>query len=122
MGHRLARRSPRRHPQARRGELIDVLEPGLGFVTDRAGEPVGLLTYRFDEDAVELSALVAEPRHRGIGSTLLTALETAVRASDRHWIWVVTTNDNLDALRFYQRRGFRIGKSVPERSIGPDCR
>ncbi len=99
--------------QARRGELIDVLEPGLGFVTDRAGEPVGLLTYRFDEDAVELSALVAEPRHRGIGSTLLTALETAVRASDRHWIWVVTTNDNLDALRFYQRRGFRIGEVRP---------
>ena len=56
---------------------------------------------------------MAEPRHRGIGSTLLTALETAVRASDRHWIWVVTTNDNLDALRFYQRRGFRIGEVRP---------
>ena len=25
-------------------------------------------------------------------------------------LWVITTNDNLDALRFYQRRGFRITK------------
>ena len=72
MGHRLRSTTASAAPwQARRGELIDVLEPGLGFVTDRADEPVGLLTYRFDEDAVELSALVAEPRHRGIGSTLL---------------------------------------------------
>ena len=23
-------------------------------------------------------------------------------------LWLVTTNDNLDALRFYQRRGLRI--------------
>ncbi len=96
--------------QARRGEVIDVLAAGLGFVAERRGEPAGLLTYRFDEDAVELSSLAADPRHGGIGSALLEALVSAVAAADRHWIWVVTTNDNLDALRFYQRRGFRIGE------------
>jgi hypothetical protein len=31
----------------------------------------------------------------------------AVAAGCRHY-WVVTTNDNVDALRFYQRRGFRL--------------
>lgn len=96
--------------QARRGEVVDVLEPGLGLRADRGKTPVGLLTYRLDEDAVELSALVADPPQTGVGSALLAALEVAVRAADRHWIWVVTTNDNLDALRFYLRRGFRIGE------------
>ena len=31
-----------------------------------------------------------------------------------HWLfvklWVITTNDNLDALRFYQKRGYTITK------------
>ena len=96
--------------QARRGEVVDVLEPGLGFVAERGGAPVGLLTFRVDEDSVELSALAADPPHNGIGSALLDALDAVVRLADRHWVWVVTTNANLDALRFYQRRGFRIGE------------
>lgn len=28
-------------------------------------------------------------------------------------LWLVTTNDNLDALRFYQRRGFRLSRLRP---------
>ena len=31
------------------------------------------------------------------------------RASGRR-VWLVTTNDNLEALRFYQRRGFRLAQ------------
>lgn len=37
---------------------------------------------------------------------LLEALQSRVADCDR--IWLVTTNDNLDALRFYQRRGFSL--------------
>lgn len=96
--------------QARRGELLDVLEPGLGFVAERDGTPAGLLTYRFDLDAAELSSIVATRRRAGFGTALLAALIVAVQAADVDWIWVVTTNDNLDALRFYQQNGFRIGE------------
>jgi ribosomal protein S18 acetylase RimI-like enzyme len=96
--------------QARRGELVDVLEPGLGFVAERNRTVAGLLTYRLDLDAAELSSIVATPRWVGSGTALLAALIEAVRAARLDWIWVVTTNDNVDALRFYQRRGFRIGE------------
>ncbi|MEO8229315.1 MAG: GNAT family N-acetyltransferase [Chloroflexota bacterium] len=96
--------------QVRRGELVDVLEPGLGFMAERDHTAVGLLTYRLDVDAAELSSIVATPRRTGSGSALLAALVEAVRAAHLDWIWVVTTNDNVDALRFYQRRGFRIGE------------
>jgi GNAT superfamily N-acetyltransferase len=96
--------------QARRGELIDVLEPGLGFVAERDGTRTGLLTYRLDLDAAELSSIVTTRRRAGFGTALLSALMGAVRAARLDWIWVVTTNDNLDALRFYQQHGFRIGE------------
>jgi ribosomal protein S18 acetylase RimI-like enzyme len=43
-------------------------------------------------------------RHRGVGSALLDALREEVADCER--MWLVTTNDNLQALRLYQRRGF----------------
>lgn len=90
--------------QARRGELIDVLDrPGL--VAEAGGKLIGLLTFDPQPAECELVAIVAAMRGAGIGSALVAAL--GERVPDRP-IWVVTTNDNLDALRFYQRRGFRL--------------
>jgi len=91
--------------QARRGEIIDVLEPGLGLV---AGDELGLLMYRVDGDEFELTAIAAEPAGHGTGTALVEALAALVHAQGGAVIRVVTTNDNLDALAFYQRRGFRL--------------
>jgi ribosomal protein S18 acetylase RimI-like enzyme len=90
--------------QARRGELIDVLDaPGLE--AQRAGEPIGLLTYRETEkEGCELVCIASETGGGGAGTALVEALRDRIRAGTT--IWVVTTNDNLDAFRFYQRRGF----------------
>jgi GNAT superfamily N-acetyltransferase len=89
--------------QARRGELLDVLALP-GFVAERDGMPLGLLTYRLENNECELAFMASRERHAGVGTALLTALLEAVVGCDR--IWLVTTNDNLEALRFYQRRGF----------------
>jgi GNAT superfamily N-acetyltransferase len=91
--------------QARRGELVDVLALP-GFVAERDSRPVGLLTFRRDGRECELAFVMAIDRHNGIGTALLEALRAEVADCER--IWLVTTNDNLDALRFYQRRGFRL--------------
>ena len=91
--------------QARRGEILDVLAAGLGLV---AGDGVGLLTYRVEADAIELTAVAAVPRGQGTGTALVEALVDLAPATGAGRIWVVTTNDNLDALAFYQRRGFRL--------------
>jgi len=91
--------------QARRGEALNALDmPGL--VAEAGGRAVGLLFYRFDGDDCELFAIVATTRGDGIGTALVDAL--VARAAGRRRIWVVTTNDNLRALRFYQRRGFSL--------------
>lgn len=85
-----------------------------GFRAEQDGEPVGLLTYHIAGRACEIVTLDAVTRQQGIGSALIDALRpVAIEAGCRR-LWLVTTNDNLDGLRFYQRRGFRIVAVRPD--------
>lgn len=91
--------------QARRDELLDVLALA-GFVAEEDGRVLGLATYRIDGGECELAFVEAFERGRGVGTALLETIVGAASGCRR--VRVVTTNDNLDALRFYQRRGFRL--------------
>jgi GNAT superfamily N-acetyltransferase len=92
--------------QARRGEVVDVRSlPGL--VAQRDGAWLGVLCYRdCGRGEWELALIGARAPSRGVGTVLVDAFVERVGPGSR--IWVVTTNDNIDALRFYQRRGFRL--------------
>jgi ribosomal protein S18 acetylase RimI-like enzyme len=91
--------------QARRGELVDVLDlPGL--VAERGGVRLGLLMYRPAHGGAELEAIATGEPHAGVGTALVEAIRRQLAGQGR--LWLVTTNDNLDALRFYQRRGFTL--------------
>ena len=90
---------------ARRGELVDALRhPAVLAWSD--AELVGVATYVVDGDACELLTLHAETRRSGVGTALVDAVRTRALDAGCGLLWVVTTNDNVDALRFYQRRGF----------------
>lgn len=79
-----------------------------GFVAVQGEERVGLLTYRFEGDACEIVSLDSLVSGLGVGSALIEAVKKeAVRAGCRR-LWLITTNDNLPALRFYQKRGFEL--------------
>ena len=82
-----------------------------GFVAERNGRPRGLATYRRDGDDCEVAFIGALDRHQGVGTALLDAVVEALAGCGR--IWLVTTNDNLEALRFYQRRGFVLSELRP---------
>jgi GNAT superfamily N-acetyltransferase len=89
-------------------EIFDVrLLPAL-----IGGEQEGLATYeiRRTDDIVfaELVTLDAVTAKQGVGTALIEALISRLRVEGVSVLRVTTTNDNLDALRFYQRRGFRI--------------
>jgi GNAT superfamily N-acetyltransferase len=77
-----------------------------------AGEQEGLATYeiRRSNDVLsgELITLDAITANQGVGTALVEALTSRLRAEGVGVLRVTTTNDNLNALRFYQRRGFRI--------------
>lgn len=79
-----------------------------GFVAEAEGDPVGLLTYRIGGAAAEVVTLDSDRPGGGVGSALLEAVAARARVAGCARLWLVTTNDNLTALGFYQRRGFRL--------------
>ena len=104
--------SSSRAKRASRVRARQLVPRGLpGFVAERDGRPIGLVTYRLESDECELAFIASLERHEGVGSALLDALLQAVAECKR--IWLVTTNDNLEALRFYQRRGFGLSALRP---------
>jgi GNAT superfamily N-acetyltransferase len=97
---------------ARRGELVDCLShPALLAWAD--DELVGAATYVIGDGECELLTLHAGTRFTGVGSALVAAVKDVARRAACTRLWVVTTNDNVDALRFYQRRGFRLVQIRP---------
>lgn len=99
--------------QARRGELIDVLDGETGLLAvDGSGAARGIVTWRLEDGgrAAEVTALVvaSDDRGRGVGGALLGGAMQALRAAGVERGWLVTTNDNLVALSFYQRAGWRL--------------
>jgi ribosomal protein S18 acetylase RimI-like enzyme len=79
-----------------------------GLVAEGGGRAVGLLTYRIDAEECEIVTLNALEPRMGAGTALVEAAAAVARAAGCRRLWLITTNDNVDALRFYQRRGFTL--------------
>ncbi|NES12803.1 MULTISPECIES: GNAT family N-acetyltransferase [Micromonospora] len=86
----------------------DLRELPTLVAVDGAGRLAGALVHRLADDGLEVVSLAATSPGLGAGTALLVAAEAVAVAAGAARLWLVTTNDNLDALRFYQRRGLRI--------------
>ncbi|MER7456048.1 GNAT family N-acetyltransferase [Micromonospora sp. NPDC126480] len=75
---------------------------------DGSGGVVGALVHHGDGDGLEVVSIVAATPGGGVGTALLDAAAQVAQAQGRGRLWLITTNDNLRALRFYQRRGLRL--------------
>ena len=92
-----------------RGEKIN-LGNADGFYATEDNEIVGLITYRVVQNEMEILSLDSLNEKKGIGTSLLDkAIQTAKDVGCLR-IMLITTNDNLSALQFYQKRGFDIIK------------
>jgi len=98
---------------ARRGELVSSLDHPT-VLARRDDELVGVATYVLDAGECELLTLHAHRQFHGIGTALVDAVEQVARQAGCARVWLVTTNDNVDALRFYQRRGFALSAVRPQ--------
>ena len=77
-----------------------------GFVVEDGEEWIGLLTFVVKDDECEVTSLDSLRDGQGIGSKLIEqAVEEALRQGCKR-LFLITTNDNLNALGFYQKRGF----------------
>jgi GNAT superfamily N-acetyltransferase len=91
-----------------RGRVFHIAElPGFVALSD-GGEIEGLVTYLAEGAGCEVVSLDAVQQGVGIGTALLERAVEAARAAGCRQMQLVTTNDNMRALRFYQRRGFRL--------------
>ncbi len=77
-----------------------------GFVADIEGKRVGLLTYAIQAQDCEIVSL--DSTRPGVGTALMEAIKAYAQQQGRTRLWLVTTNDNLHALRFYQKRGYTL--------------
>jgi ribosomal protein S18 acetylase RimI-like enzyme len=90
-----------------RGRLTDVLDVGLLVCAD-GEERLGLAAWELRHGDCEVVALHSPAPRRGAGSALLAEIAERGRAAGARRMWLITTNDNLAALRFYQRWGMRL--------------
>jgi len=79
-----------------------------GFVACSGNEWVGEITYTFSGNGCEIISLDSLRESQGIGTKLINAVVEEARKQDYKRVFLITTNDNLNALGFYQKRGFEI--------------
>ncbi len=81
-----------------------------GFVARLDGQRAGLITLHFDDPArqCEVITLSSTIENRGVATALMDRAESAARGHACRRVFLTTTNDNLRALRFYQRRAYRL--------------
>jgi GNAT superfamily N-acetyltransferase len=89
-----------------------------GYVAGMNGAWVGLVTYQMLDDSCEVVTLDSLKPGHGIGGALLEAVKQAAIGAGCHRLWLSTTNDNLAALRFYQKWGLTLTRLYPNVMVG----
>ena len=84
-----------------------------GFIAERGGRIAGLVTFEVRPPILEIVTINALDLYQGIGTMLIEAVRAEAKRLGCVQVTLTTTNDNIGALRFYQRRGFRIAAVRP---------
>jgi GNAT superfamily N-acetyltransferase len=100
------------------GEVMDI-DSMPALVAAMYRDLSGALAYRLFGDALHIVALATDPmwQRSGVGGHLVAEAELLARRLKLSRLLVSTTNDNLPALYFYQRRGYRVSAMIPDSVI-----
>jgi DNA-3-methyladenine glycosylase I len=79
-----------------------------GFVAVEGDEWLGCVTFTFVGDECEIVSIDSLREGAGTGSALIREAVEAARRQGCRRVFLITTNDNLNALAFYQKRGFEL--------------
>jgi ribosomal protein S18 acetylase RimI-like enzyme len=91
-----------------RGKLHYALELA-GFVAWLNDQRAGIITYRQDGmGGLEIVTLDSLIERVGLGTALIEAVRTQAQEVGCRRVWLITSNDNLNGMRFYQKRGMRL--------------
>lgn len=96
-----------------RGRIHDAKELP-GFIAFQNEKPAGIVLYEIKNGECEIVLLESFVEKIGIGSSLIEHVKHEAAAQGCKRLWLITTNDNLAAIRFYQLRGFALVAVYPD--------
>jgi N-acetylglutamate synthase-like GNAT family acetyltransferase len=96
-----------------RGKVIKIEEFDGGYIAEQRNKKAGLITYKINGNELEITGLVSIDEKKGIGTDLVNSIVNLAKQKGTKRVCLVTTNDNLNALGFWQKRGFKIVKVLP---------
>ncbi len=79
-----------------------------GFIALGNEQIIGAILYRIADNECEIAALYSLVQNRGVGTALINAVIEIAKKQSCERVWLVTTNDNTHAIRFYQKFGFAL--------------
>ncbi|MHA2275496.1 MAG: GNAT family N-acetyltransferase [Candidatus Kariarchaeaceae archaeon] len=79
-----------------------------GFVALKDHQIVGLITYEISDIECEIISLNSLREKEGIGTILIEKIKDYAKSQNLTRLWLITTNDNIKAQNFYERRGFSL--------------
>jgi len=80
--------------------------PGFAAMADDAVK--GIITYHIEGNDCEIVSLDSLQENNGIGKALIDQVVHVARLHGCKRVWLITTNDNTHAIRYYQKRGFDL--------------
>lgn len=86
------------------------------LIAETEGGVAGALAWRRVSGALHIVALATDPmwQRSGVGGYLLAEAELLARRLSLPLVRVTISNDNIPALYFYQRRGYRLSAVLPD--------
>ena len=94
-------------PIVSRGKIIDTTDlPGFLYIEDEIVK--GVVTYNIENEECEIVTLNSFEENRGIGTALINGVLEIAKKRDCKRLWLITTNDDINAIRFYQMKGFEL--------------
>lgn len=72
-----------------------------GFVSVIDGNLTGYILYLIKDRECEILVLQSLEENCGIGTSLINAVINTAREQDCNRVWLITTNDNTHAIRYY---------------------
>jgi ribosomal protein S18 acetylase RimI-like enzyme len=94
-------------PSISRGKALDTKRLP-GFIALDGNRIIGVVTYHIEGNECEIATLNSFDENKGIGTALVNAVLAVARAQKCRRLWLVTTNDDIGAIRFYQLKGFGL--------------
>ena len=94
-------------PSISRGKIIDTkILPGFLFIKNEVIE--GVATYNIENEECEIVTLNSFKDNIWIGTTLIEGVLNVAKKTNCKRLWLITTNDDINAIRFYQKKGFDL--------------